>query len=86
MNSPVSVNGDKTESSHLMIGDMMKCLVLFGLSPGDDEDKSPRKKKKRKKKNSRLLEESLNDHGAAKKGKQKRLSEYKPPIMPSDIV
>ena len=85
MNSPVSVNGDKGESSQLMIGDMMKCLVLFGLSPGDDEDKSPRKKKRKKKKNSRLLEESLSDNGATNKGKQKRSSEYKPPTMPANI-
>ncbi|KAL3790950.1 hypothetical protein HJC23_004932 [Cyclotella cryptica] len=60
-NSPVlppSVSG-KSESSKANNGGVMKCLGLFGLSPGAEQEQSESKSRRisrRKKKNSRLLD------------------------------
>jgi hypothetical protein len=85
LNSPVAVKAGKgEEASQLIIGDMnmMKCLVLFGLSPFDEQEHT-RRRQRRKKKKSRLLldptldeEEPTNSNGS----KQNRSSDdYMPP-------
>jgi hypothetical protein len=65
-----------------MIGDMMKCLVLFGLSPADEHESNQRRLR-RKKKNSRLLDRTLDEDDAGIETKQQRSSES---YMPPDIV
>lgn len=81
-NSPVSIKPGKGDTPQLMIGDMMKCLVLFGLSPADEHESNQRRLR-RKKKNSRLLDRTLDEDDAGIETKQQRSSES---YMPPDIV
>ena len=81
-NSPVlppSVSG-KSESSQSIIGGVMKCLGVFGLSPGAEQEHSEsksRRSSRRRKRNSRLL-----DGATAIELNQHHQAQYTPP----DIV
>ena len=57
----------EAESSHLIVGNLWKCLVQFGLSPVDEERETKRRRSRRKKnKKSRLLDEVLDEQGTTR--------------------
>lgn len=78
-NSPVlppSVSG-KNEPSRSIIGGMMKCLGVFELSPGAEQEHSEsksRRSSRRRKRNSRLL-----DGATAMEINQHHQAQYTPP-------
>jgi hypothetical protein len=80
-NSPVSIKPGKGDTPQLMIGDMMKCLVLFGLGTVDEPETNQRRIR-RKKKKSRLLDRTLDEDDAGTETKKRSSESY----MPPDIV
>lgn len=77
-NSPVPIQpNSKGEKSNMIIGGMMKCLGLFGLTSVDEHEDTRRRKRRKNK--SRLLDRTLDEDDDRKHSKKERSSTYLPP-------